>query len=127
MHRPTPPRPTSRRTTAVGAGTRRRPDDLLTGGSGRIEALVRVRLAAGTDGARFARHLRADRRVVAAWWVAADIDLLVRLSCDSLAELNTAVADLRSRGGASETVTHLLLRPLDLLERDTAEPECDTL
>lgn len=130
MHSPTLPRRTVRRTTAVGdtgGRSRRRPDDLLTGAAARFEALVCVRLAASADGDRFARHLRGDHRVVAAWWVAADIDLMARLSCDSLAELNAAVADLRLCGGASETITHLLLRPLDILERDTTEPECDPL
>ncbi|MGW4466473.1 Lrp/AsnC ligand binding domain-containing protein [Micromonospora sp. NPDC004704] len=121
MHSPTLPRRTA--TTDGGGTARPRPADLLTRTPTRIEALVCVRLAASTDGGRFARHLRTDPRVVAAWWVAADIDLMVRLSCAGLPELNTAVADLRLRGGASETVTHLLLRPLDIAEQATADPE----
>ncbi|MFI6761876.1 hypothetical protein ACIBF5_22315 [Micromonospora sp. NPDC050417] len=130
MYSPTLPRRTPRRTSTgrdAGIPARPRPEDLLTGASDGIEALVCVRLAASTDGDRFARHLRDDERVVAAWWVAADIDLMVRLSCASLPELNAAVAALRLRGGAAETITHLLLRPLEILERDTTEPECDPL
>ncbi|WP_329109908.1 Lrp/AsnC ligand binding domain-containing protein [Micromonospora sp. NBC_01699] len=117
MHSPALPRRT--------ADARPRPDELLARTPTRIEALVCVRLAASTVGGRFARHLRTDPRVVAAWWVAADIDLMVRLSCTSLTELNIAVADLRLRGGATETVTHLLLRPLDIPERAPADPEGD--
>jgi DNA-binding Lrp family transcriptional regulator len=117
MHSPTLPRRTG--------AAQSHPDDLLARTPTRVEALVCVRLAASTEGGRFARHLRADPRVIAAWWVAADIDLMVRLSCANLTELNIAVADLRRRGGASETVTHLLLRPLDIPEPATADPEGD--
>lgn len=134
MYSPTLPRRTAGGDAAGDAGVRGatgrvrpRPADLLAGTPDRIEALVCVRLAGRTDDGRFARHLRGDHRVVAAWWVAADIDLMVRLSCADLAELSAAVADLRLRGGASETNTHLLLRPLDMPERETARPEGDSL
>ena len=135
MYSSTLPRRPVRRTTTIGGtgiprrsrtvGTAQPRPDLLARTPAQIEALVCVRLAGPTDGDLFARHLRTDHRVVAAWWVAADIDLMVRLSCANLPELNAAVADLRLRGGAAETITHLLLRPLETLEQPTADPEGD--
>jgi hypothetical protein len=43
------------------------------------------------------------------WRVAADIDVVVRLHCPSLAALEAVVARMRHDGGAEHTVTHLVL------------------
>ncbi|MEV4809810.1 hypothetical protein [Micromonospora avicenniae] len=80
----------------------------------RHEALVGVRLTTATPGSHLLEYLRTEPCAVAAWWIAADLDAVVRLSADSLSVLHRAVADLRRRGGADVVVTLSILRPLDL-------------
>ncbi|WP_175649205.1 hypothetical protein [Micromonospora avicenniae] len=80
----------------------------------RHEALVGVRLTAATPGSHLLEYLRTEPCAVAAWWIAADLDAVVRLSAGSLTVLHRAVADLRRRGGAEVIVTLSILRPLDL-------------
>ncbi|MEV1329848.1 hypothetical protein AB0J20_09755 [Micromonospora costi] len=80
----------------------------------RHEVLVGVRLTAATPGSHLLEYLRTEPCAVAAWWIAADIDAVVRLSADSLTTLHRAVVDLRRRGGAEVVVTHSILRALDL-------------
>ncbi|MEV6371461.1 hypothetical protein [Micromonospora musae] len=82
----------------------------------RHEALIGVRLTAATPGSHLLEYLRTEPCAVAAWWIAADLDAVVRLSADSLTMLHRAVADLRRRGGAEVVVTLSILRPLDLSE-----------
>ncbi|WP_406042568.1 hypothetical protein OG799_02220 [Micromonospora sp. NBC_00898] len=86
----------------------------------RHEALVGVRLITATPGSHLLDYLRTEPCAVGAWWIAADIDAVVRLSAASLTVLHRAVADLRRRGGAEVVVTHTILRALDL--SDAAEP-----
>ncbi|MET8833166.1 hypothetical protein ABZV78_04515 [Micromonospora sp. NPDC004540] len=91
----------------------------------RHEALVCVRLTTATPGSHLLEYLRAEPCTVDAWWIAADIDAVVRLSAASLTMLHRVVADLRRRGGAEVVVTHSILRPLDLATdagRPTAAP-----
>jgi hypothetical protein len=77
-----------------------------------FEALVCVRIDAGTSPEQFAAYLRAEPAVLQAWRVAADIDAVVRLACVSLAELDAAVGRMRHLGGAQQTVTYLVLPPV---------------
>jgi hypothetical protein len=78
------------------------------------EAIVCVRLARSVAGSRLLEHLRAQPYVVAAWWIAADIDAVVLLSAPSIRELHRAVNDLRLLGGAMDTDTHMILREMKL-------------
>jgi DNA-binding Lrp family transcriptional regulator len=89
----------------------RRPPDPASA----LEALVRVRLLGGADHERFEKHLRTERAVVDAWRLAGDCDYEVRLSCPTLADLDTAVGELRSAGG--NTATTLVLHRVNLDER----------
>jgi hypothetical protein len=77
-----------------------------------LEALVRVRLVGGAEHERFENHLRADRAVVDAWRLAGDCDYEVQLTCPTLADLDTAVNELRSAGG--HTATTLVLHRVNL-------------
>ena len=74
-----------------------------------IEALVCVRTGPATSPERFAGYLATEPSVVEAWQVAADIDVIVRLACPSLTELEAVVARMRHLAGAEHTVTHLVL------------------
>ncbi len=65
-------------------------------------------------------YLRHEPCAVAAWWIAADVDAVVRLSADSMTVLHRAVADLRRRAGWRCAVANHILRALDLTE--PAEP-----
>ncbi|MGC4805063.1 hypothetical protein [Micromonospora sp. DT233] len=78
------------------------------------EALVCVRLAAATPGIRLLDFLRSEPCAVGAWWIATDLDAVVRLASPSRPALNRAVADLRRRGGAEVVAVHTILRALDL-------------
>jgi DNA-binding Lrp family transcriptional regulator len=80
-----------------------------------LEALVRVRLVGGADHERFEKHLRTEHAVVDAWRLAGDCDYEVRLSCPTLADLDTAVGELRGAGG--NTATTLVLHRVNLDER----------
>jgi hypothetical protein len=68
-----------------------------------LEALVRVRLLGGAEHEQFEKHLRADHTVVDAWRLAGDCDYEVRLTCLTLADLDSAVNELRTAGGQTST------------------------
>ncbi|MFF5297660.1 Lrp/AsnC ligand binding domain-containing protein [Paractinoplanes globisporus] len=78
------------------------------------EAIVCVRLARSVAGSKLLEHLRAQPYVVSAWWIAADIDAVVLLSAPSMRDLHRAVNDLHLLGGALETDTDMILRPMTL-------------
>lgn len=80
----------------------------------RHEALVSVRLGPSAPGSHLVEYLRHEPCAVAAWWIAADVDAVVRLSADSITVLHRAVADLRRRAGVEVVVAHFILRALDL-------------
>jgi len=80
-----------------------------------LEALVRVRLVGAADHERFEKHLRTEPAVVDAWRLAGDCDYEVRLTCPTLADLDTAIGELRSAGG--HTATTLVLHRVNLDER----------
>ncbi|MFF5176492.1 hypothetical protein ACFY2Q_00490 [Micromonospora sp. NPDC000316] len=80
----------------------------------RHEALVSVRLGPSAPGSHLVEYLRHEPCAVAAWWIAADVDAVVRLSADSMTVLHRAVADLRRRAGVEVVVAHSILRALDL-------------
>ncbi|MFB9835005.1 Lrp/AsnC ligand binding domain-containing protein [Actinoallomurus acaciae] len=82
---------------------------------GTLVALVRVRLMGGTEHEVFEKHLRTDPAVVDAWRLAGDCDYEVRLSCPALADLDSAVNDLRNAGG--HTSTTLVLHHVALADR----------
>ncbi|WP_147458803.1 hypothetical protein [Micromonospora sp. BL4] len=86
----------------------------------RHEALVSVRLGPSAPGSHLVEYLRHEPCAVDAWWIAADVDAVVRLSADSMTVLHRAVADLRRRAGVEVVVAHFILRALDLAP---AEPE----
>ena len=78
------------------------------------EAIVCVRLARSVAGSRLLDHLRSQPYVVAAWWIAADIDAVVLLSAPTMLDLRRAVKDLRLLGGADTTEAHMILRAMSL-------------
>ncbi|MFI7210858.1 hypothetical protein [Micromonospora maritima] len=78
------------------------------------EALVCVRLRVSTPGSRLLDFLRAEPCAVQAWWIAADLDAMVRFAAPSRLLLQRAVADLGRRAGAEVVEVHSVLRPLDL-------------
>lgn len=80
----------------------------------RHEAIVCLRLSTTVAGSHLIEHLRAQPFVVAAWWIAADIDAVVQLAAPTIDELHRAVSDLRLLGGAQETRAHMVLRPMTL-------------
>ncbi|WP_431895918.1 hypothetical protein [Micromonospora haikouensis] len=86
------------------------------------EALVCVRLTSATPGSRLLDFLRSEPCAVAAWWIAADVDAMVRMASTSWTALNRAVADLRRRGGAEVVDVHVVLRALDLSAPTPPEP-----
>ncbi|MFF5051638.1 hypothetical protein ACFY1S_00400 [Micromonospora sp. NPDC000663] len=95
-------------------------DEPVTGPAGperRHEALVSVRLGPSAPGSHLVEYLRHEPCAVAAWWIAADVDAVVRLSADSITVLHRAVADLRRRAGVEVVVANHILRAFDL---DTA-------
>ncbi|MFI6267986.1 hypothetical protein [Micromonospora zamorensis] len=80
----------------------------------RHEALVSVRLGPSAPGSHLVEYLRHEPCAVDAWWIAADVDAVVRLSADSMTVLHRAVADLRRRAGVEVAVANYILRALDL-------------
>ncbi|MEU7608325.1 hypothetical protein [Micromonospora sp. NPDC049204] len=86
----------------------------------RHEALVSVRLGPSAPGSHLVEYLRHEPCAVDAWWIAADIDAVVRLSADSRTVLHRAVADLRRRAGVEVAAANYILRALDLSTQ--AEP-----
>jgi hypothetical protein len=80
----------------------------------RHEAIVCIRLKTTVAGSYLLEHLRVQPFVVAAWWIAADIDAVVLLSAPSMRELHRAVSDLRLLGGAQDADTHMVLRKMSL-------------
>src|SRR5215467_8545832 len=74
-----------------------------------LEALVFVRLP-GMGFDRFERFLSGEAGVVAAWHVVGDVDLVVRVRCQDLADLEELVDRMRADGAASSTSVHLVLR-----------------
>lgn len=68
-----------------------------------------VRTGPATSPQRFAAYLAVEPTVSKVWLVAADIDVIVALTCPSLTELEAVVARMRHHGGADHTVTHLVL------------------
>ncbi|WP_250033658.1 Lrp/AsnC ligand binding domain-containing protein [Paractinoplanes maris] len=83
----------------------------------RHEAIVCVRLKTTVAGSYLLDHLRAQPYVVAAWWIAADIDAVVLLSAPSMRALHRAVDDLRMLGGAQAADAHMVLRKMSLATR----------
>ncbi|MEU7750812.1 hypothetical protein AB0B57_21550 [Micromonospora sp. NPDC049101] len=80
----------------------------------RHEALVSVRLGPSAPGSHLVEYLRHEPCAVAAWWIAADVDAVVRLSADRMTVLHRAVADLRLRAGVEVAEANYVLRALDL-------------
>ncbi|MGV9211004.1 hypothetical protein ACTFTM_03980 [Micromonospora sp. RB23] len=80
----------------------------------RHEALVSVRLGPAAPGSHLVEHLRHEPCAVDAWWIAADVDAVVRLSAPSVTVLHRAVADLRLRAGVEVAEANYILRALDL-------------
>jgi DNA-binding Lrp family transcriptional regulator len=78
-----------------------------------LEALVRVRLVGGVEHEVFEKYLRAEPAVVDAWRLAGDCDYEVRLTCRALADLDSAVNELRHAGGHTSTTLVLHRVPLD--------------
>ncbi|MEH1166304.1 hypothetical protein V6V47_13040 [Micromonospora sp. CPCC 205539] len=104
-----------------GAGEPAVPPDTVTAEpERRHEALVSVRLGPSAPGSHLVEYLRHEPCAVAAWWIAADVDAVVRLSAGSMTVLHRAVADLRRRAGVEVVVAHSVLRALDLTT--TADP-----
>ena len=80
-----------------------------------LHALVRIQMTAGADPDDFESHLRAESGVAEAWRLAGDCDFEVRLSCESLADLDVAVAQFREAGAI--TLTTLVLHRVRLDDR----------
>ncbi|WP_446219175.1 Lrp/AsnC ligand binding domain-containing protein [Micromonospora sp. IBHARD004] len=77
-----------------------------------IDVLVSVRLTSEAASDRFLAQLRAEPAVVAAWWVAADVDAVLRLACRDLTVFEGVLSRLRLSGAVVGAVTYLLLRPI---------------
>ena len=77
-----------------------------------LNALVRVRMTAGSDPDRFEAYLRDEAGIAEAWRLAGDCDFEIRLSCRSLADLDATVAQFRDAGGITSTT--LVLRRVRL-------------
>src|SRR5215475_1617645 len=91
-----------------------------------LEALVFVRLP-GMGFDRFERFLSGEAGVVAAWHVVGDVDLVVRVRCQDLADLEELVDRMRADGAASSTSVHLVLRQANVAASHLAgEPDGDT-
>lgn len=90
-----------------------------------MEALVFVRLPGfGFD--QFERVLGGEADVVAAWHVVGDVDVVVKVRCRDLTDLENLVDRMRAAGGATGTSVHLILRPATLSVDDfTDEPDGD--
>ena len=87
-----------------------------------LEALVFVRLPGfGFD--HFERFLAGEADVVAAWHVVGDVDVVVKVRCRDLTDLENLVDGMRAAGGATGTSVHLILRPATLCVDDFTEPE----
>ncbi|MEU8010735.1 hypothetical protein [Micromonospora parva] len=80
----------------------------------RHEALVSVRLGPSAPGSHLVEYLRHEPCAVGAWWMAADVDAVIRLAADSITVLHRAVADLRLRAGVEVVEANYILRALDL-------------
>ncbi|MFG1886169.1 hypothetical protein [Micromonospora sp. NPDC049102] len=80
----------------------------------RHEALVSVQLGPSAPGSHLVEYLRHEPCAVDAWWIAADVDAVVRLSANSMTVLHRAVADLRLRAGVEVVEANYILRALDL-------------
>ncbi|MGW2623511.1 hypothetical protein [Micromonospora taraxaci] len=80
----------------------------------RHEALVSVRLGRSAPGSHLVEYLRHEPCAVDAWWIAADVDAVIRLAADSMTVLHRAVADLRLRAGVEVAEANYILRALDL-------------
>ncbi|MET8835900.1 hypothetical protein ABZV78_18535 [Micromonospora sp. NPDC004540] len=107
--------PGAAETPAGPAGPTRRPGESAGAGDERMhEALVCVRLRVSTPGSRLLDFLRAEPCAVQAWWIAADLDAMVRFAAPSRQLLQRAVGDLGRRAGAEVVEVHSVLRPLDL-------------
>lgn len=78
-----------------------------------LDALVRVRLAAGAEHEIFEKHLRTEPAVADAWRLAGDCDYEVRLACRSLDDLDTVLSEFRDAGGLTATTLVLHRVPLD--------------
>ncbi|MGH3390256.1 MAG: Lrp/AsnC ligand binding domain-containing protein [Actinomadura sp.] len=75
-----------------------------------VEAIVRIRLAAGVEPAAFEAWLRRQPVVSGAWALSGDHDYELRLACPGLQERTAELRCIRQRGGAEDTVTSLVLR-----------------
>lgn len=90
----------------------------------RHEALVSVRLGRSAPGSHLVEYLRHEPCAVDAWWIAADVDAVIRLAADSMTVLHRAVADLRLRAGVEVAEANYILRALDLsASADPRTPE----
>ncbi|MEU7849490.1 hypothetical protein AB0B69_19000 [Micromonospora parva] len=90
------------------------PTTRADGSERRHEALVSVRLGPSAPGSHLVEYLRHEPCAVAAWWIAADVDAVIRLAADSITVLHRAVADLRLRAGVEVADANYILRALDL-------------
>lgn len=75
---------------------------------------------------QFERVLGGEADVVAAWHVVGDVDVVVKVRCRDLTDLENLVDRMRAAGGATGTSVHLILRPATLSVDDfTDEPDGD--
>jgi Lrp/AsnC family transcriptional regulator, leucine-responsive regulatory protein len=79
-------------------------------GGRRLEALVGVTLASGTDSDRFAIEAAGLAPVTEVLHLAGAPDYLLRVSCHDTAELDVLLRALRLKLGASDTDTKIVLR-----------------
>jgi len=79
-------------------------------GGRRLEALIGVSLASGTDSDRFAIEAERLTPVTEVLHLAGAPDYLLRVSCHDTAELDVLLRTLRLELGASDTETKIVLR-----------------
>ena len=79
-------------------------------GGRRLEALVGVTLAAGTDSDAFAAAVSRLEPVTEVLHLSGAPDYQLRVSCHDTAELDVLLRALRLRAGAADTETTIILR-----------------
>jgi Lrp/AsnC family leucine-responsive transcriptional regulator len=83
----------------------------------RLEAIIDVKLSAGTTAAQFEAGLRDLEGVVEALLVTGSFDYMLRVACRDQDALVNLTETMRARGGVQETYTRVLMRRVRFVTR----------
>jgi hypothetical protein len=78
--------------------------------NGRVDAVVRVRLAPSASRSGFERYLRTLAGVLGAWRVTGDVDYELLIACPATADIEGELICLRCYGGTEVSSVGLVLR-----------------